>query len=35
MESLLGHISTVQKEELGVMEFKMAVLSALLTLMKV
>ena len=34
MESLLNHISTVQEEELGVKEFQMAVLSALLTLMK-
>ena len=34
MESLLDHISMVQEEELGVKEFQMAVLSALLTLMK-
>ena len=34
MESLLNHITMVQEEELGVKEFQMAVLSALLTLMK-
>ena len=34
MESLLTHITMVQEEELGVKEFQMAVLSALLTLMK-
>ena len=34
MESLLEHIITVKEEELGIKEFQMAVLSALLTLMK-
>jgi hypothetical protein len=34
MESLLDHITMVQEEELGVKEFQMAVLGALLSLMK-
>ena len=34
MERLLENITMVQEEELGVKEFQMAVLSALLTLMK-